>query len=383
MSESSSKIIAFYLPQFHPIPENDRWWGTGFTEWTNVTRATPRFKDHYQPHLPADLGFYDLRLPEIRDAQAALASEYRIDGFCYYHYWFGGKRLLERPFNEVLNTGRPRLPFCLCWANEQWTRGWDGREGHVLMPQAYSPEDDLAHIRWLVNAFRDERYIRVDGKPLFLVYRSAQLPDALRTTTIWRDEARKLGIDELYLCNVQSFQPDTQIVPEDLGFDAAVEFMPRWDDMGQRLHFHGRKWKGLRALGLADAPAFSRDRLYSYAQIAQLAMQRELPPYKYFRCVTPSWDNSARREQDATILDGSTPELFGRWLRFALKQSQKHPEKERLIFINAWNEWAEGNHLEPCLRWGRAYLESTREAVELIDSAVDENLDNPKPKSIT
>jgi hypothetical protein len=191
------RLIAFYLPQFHPIPENDDWWGKGFTEWRNVVQAKPLFPGHYQPHLPADLGFYDLRVPETRQAQADLAREYGIHGFCYYHYWFKGRRLLERPFNEVLTSGQPDFPFCLCWANESWTRAWDGQSGVILMKQEYSEEDDYQHIRWLSNVFRDKRYIRYEGKPLFLVYRVRDLPNPLQTTEIWRNEARRAGIGEL------------------------------------------------------------------------------------------------------------------------------------------------------------------------------------------
>jgi lipopolysaccharide biosynthesis protein len=180
------RVIAFYLPQYHPIPENDLWWGKGFTEWTNVAKARPVFRGHCQPHLPADLGFYDLRVAESRDAQAALAREYGIQGFCYFHYWFNGKRLLERPFDEVLGSGRPDFPFCLCWANESWSRRWLGEERDVLMEQTYSQEDDLAHADWLGRAFADNRYIRIGGRPLFLVYRPAHLPDAKRTVELWR-----------------------------------------------------------------------------------------------------------------------------------------------------------------------------------------------------
>src|SRR5215475_4957626 len=180
------RLVAFYLPQYHPIPENDEWWGTGFTEWTNVVSAKPVFAGHYQPHLPADLGFYDLRLPEVRQAQADLARNHGIHGFCYYHYWFQGRRLLRRPFDEVLRSGQPDFPFCLCWANENWTRVWDGSDKKLLIEQTYSADDDLAHIRWLAPAFRDPRHIRVEGKPLFLVYRARKLPDPLRTTSLWR-----------------------------------------------------------------------------------------------------------------------------------------------------------------------------------------------------
>jgi lipopolysaccharide biosynthesis protein len=198
MSETSQvRAICFHLPQYHPIRENDEWWGKGFTEWANVTRTRPRFKDHYQPHLPADLGFYDLRLPEARQAQADLARQHGIHGFCYYHYWFNGRRLLERPFNEILASGQPRFPFCLCWANENWTRRWDGQERDILLEQNYGDEDDLNHIRWLANAFRDPRYIRIQGKPIFLVYRLSRLPNPARTVKIWRNEAGALGVGDI------------------------------------------------------------------------------------------------------------------------------------------------------------------------------------------
>ena len=198
------RSLAFYLPQFHPIPENDEWWGDGFTEWTNVVPATPRFRGHRQPHVPADLGFYDLRVPEVRAAQADLALRFGVSGFCYYHYWFEGRRLLERPFDEVLRSGEPDFPFCLCWANENWTSAWDGKAREILIRQTYSPDDDLAHIRWLGAAFSDRRYIRVGGKPLLLVYRAHHLPDPLRTTECWRAEAERLGLGEIYLCSMQT-----------------------------------------------------------------------------------------------------------------------------------------------------------------------------------
>src|SRR5918911_547953 len=227
MVTNKVRAIAFYLPQYHPIPENDRWWGKGFTEWTNVARARPLFPGHYQPHLPADLGFYDLRLPETRMVQAELARTHGIEGFCYWHYWFNGRRLLERPFNEVLASGEPDFPFCLAWANENWTRVWNGSERDVLIGQQYNEEDDRQHIRSLLAAFRDERYIRIDGKPVFLVYRAAKIPDPLRTTEVWREEAQKAGVGDLYLCRIESF-PDERTDPARLGFDAAVEFHPQW-----------------------------------------------------------------------------------------------------------------------------------------------------------
>ena len=197
-----ARAIAFYLPQFHPFRENDTWWGKGFTEWTNVSRAKPKFDGHHQPHLPTDLGFYDLRLPESRKDQADLARQYGIEGFCYWHYWFNGKRLLERPFNEVLKSREPDFPFCLAWANETWSRRWLGEPKDILIEQTYSDEDDLQHIRWLIGAFSDDRYIRINGKPVFLIYRPSDLPNPKKTTDLFRLECLKHGINEPFLIGV-------------------------------------------------------------------------------------------------------------------------------------------------------------------------------------
>lgn len=354
------RLIAFYLPQFHPIPENDGWWGRGFTEWTNVARGLPLFGGHYQPHLPADLGFYDLRLPEVREAQAALAGEHGLHGFCYYHYWFHGKRLLNRPFDEVLASGKPDFPFCLCWANEDWTRAWDGRSRDVLVRQEYSERDDADHVRWLLRAFADRRYIRVEGRPLFLVYRPSRLPDARRTAEAWRREAQRgLGSD-LFLCGVESFGQD-QADPGRFGFDAAVEFQPNWRLLRHPLK-RGPLWSGLSRIR-PELNAFREHRVYEYPAFVDEVLRQPAAPYLRFPGLTPMWDNSARRKRDATILIHSQPEAYGRWLRAALDRARALPAGRQLVFVNAWNEWAEGNHLEPCLKWGRAYLEMTRRVV--------------------
>jgi lipopolysaccharide biosynthesis protein len=362
MWQQPMRVLAFYLPQFHPIPENDRWWGKGFTEWTNVATAVPLFPGHYQPHVPADLGFYDLRLAEARRAQASLAREYGIHGFCYYHYWFEGRRLLECPFDEVLSSGEPDFPFCLCWANENWTRAWDGHERDVLVRQEYSVEDDRRHLQWLARAFRDRRYVRVDGKPLFLVYRASRLPDPRHTTSIWREEARKLGVGEVFLCRVESFSEE-QTDPSELGFNAAVEFQPEWENLGPgvRRSLLGRL---ARRLGPAIKRGGDADyRLYDYAAVVERMLQKPDPPYRRFPCVTPSWDNSARRRAEPFILRGSTPDLYERWLTGVLRAGRGRGGSDRLVFVNAWNEWGEGCHLEPDLRSGRGYLEATRRAV--------------------
>ena len=350
-------MIAFYLPQYHPIPENDAWWGEGFTDWRNVVKARPRFRRHYQPHVPSELGLYDLRDPDVRERQAALARDHGISAFCYFHYWFVGRRLLGHPLDQVLARRRPDLPFCLCWANENWTRVWDGRNDQVLIAQDYSEEDDRAHMRWLAEVFRDERYFRVDDKPLFLVYRARDLPDPGRTTQVWRQEARAHGAGELFLARVESFD-DERDDPRELGFDAAVEFQPDMTRRPRSLR-RGRGWDLLRRLGISSQ-AFASNKVLEYAEFVQTALAKPTPAYVRFPCVTPSWDNSPRRSEGAWIVKGSTPDLYEQWLREAVLRA---PEENPLVFVNAWNEWAEGNHLEPCERWGRAYLEATRRAL--------------------
>lgn len=359
------KAVAFNLPQFHPIPENDQWWGKGFTDWINVVRGKPQFKGHYQPHLPADLGFYDLRVEESREAQAELAREYGIHGFCYYHYWFNGHRLLERPVDELIRTGRPDIPFCLCWANENWTRRWDGMENEILIQQVYSASDDEAHIRHLIPIFDDPRYIKVDDKPVFLVYRANWLPDPLRTTEIWRREAERAGLPGLFLARVESL-PELTGDPRPLGFDSALEFQPRWQLL-DGLRIYRRQWWHRQRLGTGEA-GFIRSRVYEYDRFVQAAMAMPPPTYPMIRGVCVGFDNTARRRDGGVILKDSTPESYARWLSSVVRTNgslklHKAPE-EQFIFINAWNEWAEGNHLEPCQKWHRAYLEATRDALK-------------------
>lgn len=359
-ASQTPRLIAFYLPQFHPISENDGWWGKGFTEWTNVAWAKPLFKGHYQPHVPADLGFYDLRLPETRLAQADLAREYGIHGFCYYHYWFGGKRLLQRPFDEVLASGKPDFPFCLCWANENWTRNWDGQNQDVLIQQQYGADDDRRHIGWLVKAFRDDRYIRHDGKPMVLVYRASNLPDPLQTTSIWREEARKAGVGDLFVCRVESSENDKSD-PTKLGFDCSVEFQPDWTNLGHPIR-QNSLWFQIRKLGLSNQ-IYNDNTVYDYSAIVDQMLKKRDPSYERIPCVTPSWDNSPRRKAGATIFMGSTPDLYETWLRTSVAKVESSGSPP-FVFINAWNEWGEGNHLEPCQKWGRAFLEATRRALQ-------------------
>ena len=365
--EDVIRAIAFHLPQFHPIPENDKWWGKGFTEWTNVVRARPRFSGHYQPHLPADLGFYDLRLPEARAAQAELAASYGIHGFCFYHYWFNGRQVLERPVNEICKSGQPEFPFCLCWANENWTRQWDGENAHVLLEQRYSAADDLAHIRRLIPLFLDRRYIRVADRPLFLVYRASRLPEPEKTTAAWRREAERAGLKGLFLVRVESSSEEYDD-PRDIGFDSSLEFQPRWSVLSCRIW--RRKWWHRRRLRTGE-PAFFDNAIFEYEELVRNALAAPVPTYSRIPCVCPSWDNSPRRKHGATIFINSTPETYERWLREVVNRRRaaitfsenSGITADSFVFINAWNEWAEGNHLEPCQRWGRKYLEATRRAL--------------------
>lgn len=349
----SVRTIAFYLPQFHPFPENDLWWGEGFTEWTNVTKARPNYVGHYQPRVPADLGYYDLRVAEVMNKQAELARRYGVGGFCYYYYWFAGHRLLERPIERMLATGEPGFPFCLCWANENWTRRWDGQEHDVLMAQNHSDDDDLAVIEDLARYFRSKNYIRVNGRPLILVYRVTLFPDFARTSALWRRYCRENGIGEIYIAQVESFELVTAgIRPQDLGCDAAVEFPPQ--GMAEPRPPGGTLLNQNFVGAVAD-----------YHDVAVRYSTRELPPYKRFMGVMPGWDNTARRQNNSYIFERSTPGAFQAWLETVVKRTkQQFSGDERLIFINAWNEWAEGAYLEPDRRFGHSFLQAHLNALE-------------------
>jgi glycosyltransferase involved in cell wall biosynthesis len=353
------RLIAFYLPQFHPIPENDEWWGEGFTEWTNVAKAEPLFSGHYQPHVPAELGYYDLRDESARVEQAKLAEQYGIEGFCYYHYWFNGRRLLEHPLQELLASGTPDFPFCLCWANESWTRRWDGNDREILMKQEYSEEDDIRHIRALLPVFEDKRYIRIDGKPVFLVYRTESMPNPARTAELWRDEARKAGIGEIYLCRVESFAKGD---PHEINFDAAVEFAPDWANKGVELKGGSSVFSDIDE-DLTEI--CEQNHIQTYQSLVDAMRVKQTPDFKWFRCVTPAWDNWARRHEGAAIFLDSTPEKYQSWLTHTvIDANNRLAGDERMVFVNAWNEWAEGNHLEPDQKFGHAYLEATQKALQ-------------------
>jgi hypothetical protein len=346
--------IAFYLPQFYPTRENDEWWGKGFTDWRNVTKAAPLFKGHNQPHLPADLGFYDLRLSDILEQQTKMAREYGIHGFMFYHYWFNGRRVLEVPVQNYIKYKKPDFPFCLCWANENWSRNWDGQFNDLLLKQEYGQDDDVNHMQYLCrDVFSDERYIRINGKPVFAIYRTESFPDIIRTAEIWRKTAIKEGFPDLYLMRIESFVGGVD--PSSIGFDAAIEFQPDWNNLPQRLK-PSMKAK-LISFFNNSIPACEANHVFLYRDLINAALTKPTPGYKRFPGITPMWDNSSRRKNNAFIFHDSQPALFSQWLKEIIKRFTPYSQEENLIFINAWNEWAEGCHLEPCLKWGRQYLE--------------------------
>lgn len=353
VSEKVPRLIAFYLPQFHPIEENDTNWGKGFTEWRNVGKSKPFYHGQYQPRLPGELGYYDLRLPEIMEQQADLAREHGIHGFCYYYYWFQGKRLLNVPIDNMLRNKKPDFPFCFCWANENWTRAWDGMEKQILVAQNHTHEDDVNFIRHLIPAFEDPRYIRIDDKPILLVYRTELFPNPKETTEIWREEARKAGIGDLFLVRCEGFDPFTN--PEDIGFDASYEvptfILPdtlRLDDL-EKLHV---------------SPDFN-GRIFDYKKIVKYYSERSRVQYRRYKDVMLAWDNTPRHGNKSVIFHGVTPELYAEWLNNCMNQSMNefHGE-ERLVFVNAWNEWAEGSYLEPDLVYGKQFLEATKSVID-------------------
>lgn len=346
-SEANPRLIAFFLTQFHPVPENDAWWGKGFTEWTNVTKAKPLFDGHDQPHLSTDLGYYDLRLRATRHDQIRMAKQYGIDGFCYHYYWFSGTRLLNQPLDDMLADSQSDMPFCLCWANENWTRRWDAAEHEILIAQRYLAEDDLNFIKSLIPFFSDARYIRIEGCPFLIVYRPQHLPDARKTTAIWRDYCRTVGIGEIHISAALTHGNEDYA---QFGFDSGVEFPPH----------------NLQCPNIADQISFYepfRGYVVEYPTVARMYLERRYTHSNVFRGVFPSWDNTPRTGNRGVVVLGSTPDNYEYWLSECIgKTRQDYPVQERFVFINAWNEWAEGCHLEPDRTYGRRFLEATLRA---------------------
>jgi hypothetical protein len=360
MTKRKVRILASYLPQFHPIPENDNWWGPGFTEWTNVGKAIPLFKGHYQPKVPADLGYYDLRMPEVRQAQADLASSHGIEGFCYWHYWFGhGKQLLERPFKEVLESGKPDFPFCLAWANHDWKDKQFSKKGsnRMLMKQEYPGEEDyILHFNTVLPAFKDKRYVRVDNKPLFLIYDPKSLPDVSEFISLWNKLARENGLDGIhFVANTHHLEDIPKM--KGLGFDA-TNIIRLFHFMSKELgFFHRVKMKISRIV-------LKRGQVYDYGLAMQHAHGEEDKLDYCYPSIISNWDHSPRSGRQGHIFINSTPKAFKIHIQKVLDQIRDKDPEHRIVFLKSWNEWGEGNYVEPDLKYGRGHLEAIKSAVD-------------------
>lgn len=355
LPDTDLKLMAFYLPQYHPFEENDRFWGKGFTEWTNVTKAQPFYKDHYQPRLPGELGFYDLRIKDVFKRQIELAKQYGIYGFCIHHYFFDGKPVMRVPYNQILNNKDLDIPFCLNWANEPWTARFDGGwiKGDVLIEQKHNKEDDIAFFKDIEPALKDDRYIRIDGRPLLLIYRPGLFPDFRETVERWKGCCLKAGLEELYIAIVESTFEGI-LNPHEIGADALVEFPPFTVSHVSILH----------QMQLYDS--YFKGSIFSYPEVVKSAIKRGGTDYPLFRGIFPAWDNTARRK-DPKIFQGSTPGQYQEWLEKLIKYTVKNNKpSNRLIFINAWNEWAECAYLEPDRKYGYAYLNATAHALQKL-----------------
>ena len=353
------RLVAFFLPQFHPIKENDEWWGKGFTEWTKVTRAEPLFPGHHQPQLPTDLGFYDLRLRETRHQQILLAKAYGIDAFCYHYYWFSGTRLLHQPLDDMLADPESDMPFCLCWANENWTRRWNGGDQDILIAQKYEKDDPEKFVGDIARFLRDPRYLKIDGKPLLVVYRPQLIPDIRAIAEAWRQHGRALDLGEIHLCAALTFD---NLDYAQFGFDSGVEFPPHnrtllgMPYVHESINFH-RPFDGTAML---------------YHELANAYLQRNVQGQRIFRGIFPSWDNTARSRDRALIFLNGTPANYEYWLSETIaKMRTEQAAPDRLVFINAWNEWAEGCHLEPDQKHSHAFLEATLRAKHGLSSLKD------------
>lgn len=344
-----ARLITFYLPQYHPTKANDNFWGKGFTEWTNVTKAKPMFPGHLQPKLPSLLGFYDLRIPEIRQMQADLASTYGIEGFCYWHYWFGdGERTLERVFQEVLSSNKPDFPFCLAWANESWTGKWHGLDDKYIFKQKYLGKRDFKnHFYNVLPAFKDSRYLTIEGRPIFLVYRPKAIePEPKMFVDIWQNLAVKEGLKDIYFIGVTE-----DWNPMEHGFNKIVSNAPNWNHSSTNLHNI-----------LIKKANINLPELYSYKRLVQSEKIRYYKEYELPVVVT-NWDNTPRAGKRGKILLNSSPSLYKEWLNYSIETISNRKFEDRIIFIKSWNEWAEGNYLEPDRNLGLKMLEATKQII--------------------
>lgn len=379
-----ARVIAFYLPQYHPIPENDKWWGKGFTEWTNVGKAKPLFKGHYQPRVPADLGYYDLRIPEVREAQAEMARDAGIEGFCYWHYWFNStKQLLERPFKEVLSSGKPDFPFCLGWANHSWTnKSWEVGtkkvKEQILMEMVYNKDEYIKHFYDVLQAFKDHRYITVDGKPLFLVFRPLDIPNPKEFIDLWQKLAKENGLGGIYFVGIQHNMTPSERSLKNILFKNALD---KSAELYQQVLDAGFDAVNSRGYNRADYYARSVKetlwrsfamRILKYTPISKCD-QKIINKYLYvkedrwenvFPSLLPNWDRSARSGRKARIYTNSTPEVFKGQLSTVIDLLKDKDDEHKITFLMSWNEWAEGNYIEPDLKFGHGYLEVLKEMLK-------------------
>lgn len=358
--ETKARVIAFYLPQYHPIPENDEWWGKGFTEWTNVGKAKPLFKGHYQPRVPADLGYYDLRVPETRKAQADMAREYGVEGFCYWHYWFGnGKRLIERPFNEVLASGEPDFPFCLAWANETWkgfAHGMTNR--NVLIEQLYpGVEDYIAHFYEVLPAFKDHRYIKINNKPIFMIYKPLGDPQVLVFMETWRKLAIENELDGIYFVGHHNDMKNSLEDIKNSGVDAVNTTRLNNYIINHRTFYQkvqGRLNRLLRGSALA----------YSYEVMSKYFLSKtEDSQENVFPSIIPGWDHTPRSGIEGLVMTKTNPGVFSKHVRDVVKMVSNKEDENKVIFLKSWNEWAEGNYMEPDLKYGMQFLEALKKEI--------------------
>lgn len=358
------RIVATYLPQFHPIPENDEWWGKGFTEWTNVGKAKPLFRGHYQPRVPADLGYYDLRLPEVREQQAALARAHGIEGFCYWHYWFGnGKRLLERPFNEVVSSGKPDFPFCLSWANHSWRDKQFRTQGteRLLIEQKYCGMNDyIEHFYTLLPAFLDKRYIRVDNKPLFQIYAPMDFIEVVNFMNCWKNEARKNGLNGIHFVGHTHVEKEAYRILQ-MGFDAV--------NIVRLYHFHRQAYSPpVRAYLKLRRLMFKRGGIFDYQKVSPYFSGVNDKLDNWYPTIIPNWDHSPRSGRQRNIFVNSNPAAFKKHVTQVLEAVRGKKTDHRIIFLKSWNEWAEGNYMEPDLKFGLGYLRALKEAIMEVEA---------------
>ena len=363
MDAKKIRAIALYLPQFHPTPENDRFWGEGYTEWVSVAGAKPLFPGHRQPRIPKDLGFYDLRLPESRIAQADLARKYGVEGFCYWHYWFGnGKRMLERPFNEVLASGQPDFPFCLAWANHHWYKklwGKDHVDGQIMVEQTYPGEEDyVRHFYEVLPAFKDHRYITVEGKPLFVVFVPFVTEEMQKFLSVWRELAVKEGLKGIYFVLQYKNDSDKALHDSyiDLGFDGV--------NPCNLLHVHSSQSRLVRGIRKAGQKYLGIPRVYSYKSAIKDYLNEDVVRENIFPTVFPNWDHSPRSDRNGIIIKNSTPELFKAHCKEVFSAIAHKPYDKRIVFIKSWNEWGEGNYIEPDQEFGCGFLQALKEAID-------------------